>query len=97
MSEPITASWLSRIGALFVDWTASYLVTFFILRDVQHPAFAALSLGIFWLETAVGIALTGSSFGQTVARRRPRSVQDAPGCHHGPERLHRPGHRRDGG
>jgi len=70
MSEPITASWLSRIGALFVDWTASYLVTFFILRDVQHPAFAALSLGIFWLETAVGIALTGSSFGQTVARIR---------------------------
>lgn len=64
------ASWLSRIGALFVDWIACYLVTFFILQDVQHQAFGALSLIIFWLESAVGIALTGSSFGQTVLKIR---------------------------
>src|SRR5690349_4088180 len=62
-NQPETASWLRRIGALFIDWLASYLVTFFILRDVQHPAFGALSLVIFWLQTAVGVALTGSSFG----------------------------------
>ncbi|MFL6105823.1 MAG: RDD family protein [Marmoricola sp.] len=63
-----TASWLRRIGALFIDWLACYLVTFFILRDVQHQAFGALSLIIFWLESAVGIALTGSSFGQLVLK-----------------------------
>jgi uncharacterized RDD family membrane protein YckC len=68
--HPETASWLSRIGALMIDWLASYAVTVFILRDVQHPAFGALSLGIFWLQSAVGVALTGSSFGQTVLKIR---------------------------
>jgi len=68
LPHPETASWLRRIGALFVDWLASYLVTFFILRDIQHPAFGALSLIIFWLQSAVGVALTGSSFGQTIAK-----------------------------
>ena len=69
-ASPESASWLTRIGALFVDWVASYLVTFFILRDIQHPAFGVLSLIVFWLESAVGIALTGSSFGQIVSKIR---------------------------
>ena len=77
-ASPEPASWLTRIGALFVDWVASYLVTFFILRDVQHPAFGALSLGIFWLESAVGIALTGSSFGQLVAKIRVTHLDGRP-------------------
>src|SRR5689334_13979060 len=67
-NHPGTATWLRRVGALFVDWLASYLVAFFILRDVQHPAFGALTLLVFLLQSAVGVALTGSSFGQTVAK-----------------------------
>jgi uncharacterized RDD family membrane protein YckC len=77
-NHPETASWLRRIGALFVDWLACYLVTFFILRDVQHPAFGALSLIIFWLESAVGIALSGSSFGQTVLKIQVRHLDGRP-------------------
>lgn len=73
-----TASWLHRVGALFVDWLACYLVAFFILRDVQHPAFGALSLIIFWLESAVGVALAGSSFGQAVLRIQVRHPDGRP-------------------
>jgi len=65
---PGTASWLQRVGALMIDWLASYAVAFFVLQDVQHSAFVALNLAIFWLESAVGIALTGSSFGQKLLR-----------------------------
>ena len=73
-----TATWLSRIGALFVDWVASYLVTLFILRDVQHPAFGALSLIVFWLQSAVGVALTGSSFGQALLKIQVRHPDGRP-------------------
>ena len=69
-AQPQTASWLVRIGALLIDWLSSYAVTVFILRDVQHPAFGALSLGIFWLQSAVGVALAGASFGQTLLKIR---------------------------
>lgn len=65
---PETASWLQRVGALLIDWLASYAVAFFILQDVQHSAFVLLNLGIFWFESAVGIALTGASFGQKLLR-----------------------------
>ena len=78
LTHPETASWLRRIGALFADWLASYLVTFFILRDVQHPAFSALSLIIFWLQSAVGVALTGSSFGQMIAKIQVRHPDGRP-------------------
>jgi len=73
-----TASWLSRIGALFIDWLASYLVTLFILRDVQHPAFGVLSLIVFWLQSAVGVALAGSSFGQAIAKVQVRHPDGRP-------------------
>jgi uncharacterized RDD family membrane protein YckC len=74
----VTASWLRRIGALTVDWLASYAVAFFILRDVQHPAFGALTLIIFVLEAAIGVALSGSSFGQTVAKIQVRHPDGRP-------------------
>ena len=77
-NQPETASWLRRVAALFIDWLACYLVTFFILQDIQHQAFGALSLIIFWLESAVGIALTGSSFGQTVLRIQVRHPDGRP-------------------
>jgi hypothetical protein len=59
-----TASWGRRIGALVLDWVASYGVAFFILRDVNHAGFAGLTLAVFWLQSSFGVALTGSSFGQ---------------------------------
>ena len=76
--QPETASWLRRIGALLLDWLACYLVAFFILRDVQHPAFGVLCLVIFWLESAVGIALSGSSFGQTLLKIQVRHPSGRP-------------------
>jgi uncharacterized RDD family membrane protein YckC len=72
------ASWSRRIAALFVDWLASYGVAFFILQDVQHPAFATLTTVIFWLESAFGIALTGASFGKAVLRLRVHTVDGKP-------------------
>ncbi len=75
---PGTASWLHRIGALLVDWLACYFVAFFILRDVQHPAFGALTLVVFLLESSVGVALSGGSFGQLVTRIRVRRIDGAP-------------------
>lgn len=75
---PGTASWLHRIGALLVDWLASYGVAFFILRDVQHPSFGALTILIFLVESAFGVALSGGSFGQLAVRIRVRRIDGAP-------------------
>jgi uncharacterized RDD family membrane protein YckC len=63
---------------LFVDWLGSYGVAFFILRDVQHPAFATLTTVIFWLESSFGIALSGGSFGQLATRLRVLRVDGGP-------------------
>jgi hypothetical protein len=65
---PDTASWLRRVGALFIDWIACYGVTLFILRDTRDPAFSPVVSGLFLLESAIGIALTGSSFGQKLLK-----------------------------
>lgn len=73
-----TASWLHRIGALLVDWLASYAVAFFILRDVQHQAFGALTIAIFLLESAIGVALSGGSFGQLATRIRVHRIDGQP-------------------
>ena len=75
---PDTASWLQRVGALAIDWAAAYLVTAFILGGVSNSAFGWLVLVIFWLETAVGVALTGGSFGQTLLRIRVRHLDGKP-------------------
>lgn len=75
---PETASWLQRVGALLIDWLASYAVAFFILQDLQHPAFVALNLGIFLVQTSVGVALTGASFGQTLLRLSVHQVNGRP-------------------
>jgi hypothetical protein len=82
MSDPTPAftlaSWPRRIGALFVDWLASYGVALFILQDIQHPAFATLTTIIFWLESSVGVALTGASFGQALTRIRVHTLDGKP-------------------
>lgn len=75
---PETASWLQRVGALVIDWLASYAVTFFILQDLQHSAFVGLNLGIFLFETSLGVALTGASFGQKLLRLSVHQVNGRP-------------------
>ena len=72
------ASWLRRIGALFVDWIASSLVAGFIAGGFDGSAYAWLPLVVFWLETSVGVALAGSSFGQALFRIRVQTLEGRP-------------------
>src|SRR4051794_25595600 len=77
-NTPATASWLRRIVALFVDWAASSLVAAFVLGGFDAPGYSWLPLVIFWLESAVGVALAGGSFGQMVARVRVHRLDGRP-------------------
>ena len=72
------ASWLRRIAALFVDWIASSLVAAFIAGGFDAAAYAWLPLVVFWLETSIGVALAGSSFGQALVRIRVQTVDGRP-------------------
>jgi hypothetical protein len=65
---PGTATWLRRVLALVLDWAASSFVAAFILGGFTGTAYQWLPLVIFWLESAVGIALAGASFGQALTR-----------------------------
>lgn len=68
-----TASWARRLVALAVDWAASSLVTLAVLGPhgyLHDPSAGWVTLGVFWLESSVGMALAGASFGQLTARIR---------------------------
>lgn len=65
------APWRSRIAALLVDWGASMIVavTLFgagVLREGGWRAW--MILAVYFVESSVLTALTGSSFGQLLAR-----------------------------
>lgn len=75
---PVPASWLRRIGALFVDWAASSLVAAFVVGGFDSPAYQWLPLIVFWLESSVGVALAGGSFGQLLARIRVHRLDGRP-------------------
>lgn len=80
-AAPTTASWGRRIGALFIDWIASLLVStvIVVVADLQDSGAASwITLGIFWLETALGTAIAGASFGQLLARIRVHRTGGAP-------------------
>jgi len=72
------ASWLRRIAALFVDWIASSLVAAFVAGGFDAPAYSWLPLVVFWLESSVGVALAGSSFGQALVRIRVQTTGGRP-------------------
>ncbi len=77
MGQPIipdTASWLHRIGALLLDWAASYAVAAFILGGIDDKSFGFVTLAVFWLQSSVGVALSGASFGQLLTRIRVRRI-----------------------
>jgi len=76
--EPGSASWLRRIAALCLDWAASSLVAAFVLGGFDAPAYSWLPLVVFWLESSLGVALTGGSFGQVLVRIRVHRVDGRP-------------------
>lgn len=77
-SAPEQATWLRRIVALFLDWIASSLVAAFVLGGFDAPAYSWLPLVVFWLESSVGVALAGASFGQALVRIRVHTLEGRP-------------------
>ena len=77
-SGPVHATWLRRIVALFLDWLASSAVAAFVLGGFDHPAYQWLPLVVFWLESSVGVALSGASFGQLIVRIRVHTIDGRP-------------------
>lgn len=65
------ASWGQRIAALLVDWTSSMTVAvlLFGLGVLTESGWKAwMILSVFFVETAIGTALVGGSFGKILAR-----------------------------
>jgi len=65
------ASWFARIAALVLDWGASMLVATFLFGDgvIREAGWKSwMILAVFFAQSAVLTALTGSSFGQLLAR-----------------------------
>jgi len=59
--------------ALAVDWIACLLVTMAILgpaRWAESSTSSWLTLAIFWVESGIGTAVAGASFGQLATRLR---------------------------
>ena len=65
------ASWFARFAALILDWGASMLVATVLFGDgvIREGGWKAwMILAVFFVQSAVLTALTGSSFGQLLAR-----------------------------
>lgn len=75
---PETASWLHRIGALVIDWAASSLVAAAIVGGFDGPAYQWLPLLVFWVESSLGVALAGASFGQKLVRLSVHRIDGRP-------------------
>lgn len=73
-----TASWVRRIVALVIDWVASSLVAFVILGPDGYLDGNWLPLVVFWLQSSLGTALAGGSFGQLATRVRVIGIDGRP-------------------
>ncbi|GGF30988.1 hypothetical protein GCM10011519_00520 [Marmoricola endophyticus] len=75
-----TASWPRRMLAILVDWVACSLVALLILGtdSFGKSTYSWVVLGIFWLESSVGTALAGGSFGQLATRLRVLTTSYSP-------------------
>ena len=65
------ASWFARIAALVLDWGTSMIVAVFLFGDgvIREGGWRAwMILAVFFVQSTVLTALTGSSFGQLLAR-----------------------------
>lgn len=75
------ASWVRRIAALVIDWLASVLVVIAIVGTERYSSdkgAAFYVLGTFWLQSSIGVALAGGSFGQLVLGIRVLDLQGRP-------------------
>lgn len=65
------ATWWARIAALVLDWAASMVVAVFCFGVgvlTQSDWRAWMVLAVYFVQSSVLTALTGSSFGQLIAR-----------------------------
>ncbi|MGD9954584.1 MAG: RDD family protein [Candidatus Nanopelagicales bacterium] len=64
------ARWGRRIGALFLDWFACVLIVRLLFPGLEYgtPSSSFATLGVFLAELTILTWLTGSSFGQHIAR-----------------------------
>lgn len=72
------ASWPRRIVALAIDWAASQAVAYALVQGGHRHSESFLPLAIFFVESAIGVALVGASFGQLLARIRVRRLDGRP-------------------
>jgi uncharacterized RDD family membrane protein YckC len=77
-TAPVHATWLRRIAALCIDWAASSGVAAFVVGGFDDPSYQWVPLLVFWLESSVGVALAGASFGQLVFRIRVHRLDGRP-------------------
>ena len=78
---PDTASWPRRITALFIDWFASWFAAVTLLSAMgfnpsERGIINWVVLFVFWLETTIGVAWLGGSFGQLLCRLRVLTLDD---------------------
>jgi uncharacterized RDD family membrane protein YckC len=72
------ASWARRVAAVLIDGVASALVALAILGPERYSESSFGPLVVFFVETALGTALAGGSFGQLVTRIRVLRVDGRP-------------------
>jgi uncharacterized RDD family membrane protein YckC len=69
-----------RLGALVVDWLLGYLIALLFLGsdEIGGPNLSWAVLGIWFLITAVPVAVFGASAGMTLLGIRVASIDSAP-------------------
>ncbi|NMH80778.1 RDD family protein [Pseudonocardia xinjiangensis] len=69
-----------RLGALLVDWLLGYLIALLVLGsdEIGGPNLSWAVLGIWFLLTAVPVAVFGASAGMTLLGIRVASIDSAP-------------------
>lgn len=72
------ASWGRRIGALLIDGVASALVVLAVLGPEGYSRSTWGPLIVFFLQTSLGTALAGGSFGQLATRIRVLGMDGRP-------------------
>jgi uncharacterized RDD family membrane protein YckC len=72
------ASWARRVAAILVDGVASALVALAVLGPERYSNSSFGPLVVFFLETALGTAIAGGSFGQLVTRVRVLRTDGGP-------------------
>ena len=68
-----------RFAALTVDWLLAYLIAVLVsgVDEIGTPAFSWTVLGVWFVLTAVPVALFGASIGMTVLGLRVASIGHA--------------------